>query len=51
MIFHGNLYGYAADTKLRLNADKLRSLGWIPSIDLETAYRRLIEYIKEMEGK
>lgn len=44
-----NQYGYAADTKLRLNSDKLQSLGWEPRIDLETAYRRLIEYIKETE--
>ena len=44
-----NQYGYAADTKLKLNSDKLQSLGWKPRIDLETAYRRLIEYIKETE--
>ena len=44
-----NQYGYAADTKLRLNSDKLQSLGWKPRINLETAYRRLIEYIKETE--
>ena len=44
-----NQYGYAADTKLKLNSDKLCSLGWKPRIDLETSYRRLIEYIKETE--
>ena len=44
-----NQYGYAADTKLKLNSDKLCNLGWKPRIDLETSYRRLIEYIKETE--
>ena len=30
-----NTYGYAADTKLLLDAGKLRSLGWEPEVDLE----------------
>ena len=46
-----NQFGYAADTKLRLNSVKLQSIGWKPRIDLETAYRRMIEYIKETEGQ
>lgn len=37
-----NMYGYAADTKLKLNSDKLQSLGWKPEIGLEEAYRRMI---------
>ena len=37
-----NTYGYAADTKLRLNIDKMRKLGWTPRVGLEEAYRRLI---------
>ena len=42
-----NTYGYAADTKMKLNSDKLQSLGWKPEIGLEEAYRRLIECMKE----
>lgn len=38
-----NTYGYAADTKMRLNIDKMRKLGWVPRVGLEEAYRRLIE--------
>lgn len=37
-----NTYGYAADTKMRLNIDKMRKLGWTPRVGLEEAYRRLI---------
>ena len=37
-----NTYGYAADTKMRLNIDKIRKLGWTPQVGLEEAYRRLI---------
>lgn len=38
-----NTYGYAADTKMKLNSDKLQSLGWIPKVNLRTAYERLIQ--------
>lgn len=38
-----NTYGYAADTKMKLNIDKMRKLGWAPRIGLEEAYKRLIE--------
>ena len=38
-----NTYGYAADTKMKLNVDKMRKLGWAPRIGLEEAYKRLIE--------
>ena len=41
-----NTYGYAADTKMKLNSDKLQALGWKPKIALEEAYRRLIESMK-----
>lgn len=37
-----NVYGYAPDTKMKLSADKLISLGWKPQIGLEEAYRRMI---------
>ena len=42
-----NTYGYAADTKMKLNSDKLQALGWKPKIALEEAYRRLIESMKK----
>lgn len=35
-------FGYAPDVNMRLNADKLRALGWEPVIGLEEAYRRMI---------
>lgn len=38
-----NKFGYAADTKMKLNSDKLRSLGWKPEINLKNAYLRLID--------
>lgn len=37
-----NIYGYAADTKMKLNSNKLQQLGWIPEIGLKDAYKRLI---------
>ena len=37
-----NTYGYAADTKMKLNIDKMRGLGWNPQIGLEEAYKRLV---------
>lgn len=41
-----NTFGYATDTKMKLNSDKLQKLGWIPEIGLEDAYRRMIEWMK-----
>ena len=38
-----NTFGYAADTKMKLNSDKLQKLGWKPEIGLEEAYRRMIQ--------
>lgn len=37
-----NSFGYAADTKMKLNSDKLQELGWKPEIGLEDAYRRMM---------
>lgn len=38
-----NVFGYAADTKMKLNSDKLKNLGWMPKIGLEEAYRRMMK--------
>ena len=40
-------FGYAPDAVLKLSSDKAVGLGWSPEINLESAYRRLIEYIRE----
>lgn len=37
-----NTFGYAADTKMKLNSDKLQALGWKPEVALEEAYRRMM---------
>ncbi|MCR4648110.1 MAG: NAD-dependent epimerase/dehydratase family protein [Lachnospiraceae bacterium] len=42
-----NSFGYAADTKLALDASKLMDLGWEPTVSLEEAYKRLIEFLSE----
>lgn len=34
-------YGYAPDVTMRLSAEKLRSLGWEPTVDLPDMFRRL----------
>lgn len=44
-----NVFGYAEDTKMKLNSDKLQALGWTPEIGLEDAYKRMIEQMK-IEG-
>lgn len=46
-----NTFGYAADTKMKLSSDKLRTLGWKPEVGLEEAYRRLIESLRCSVGK
>lgn len=38
---------YAPNLNLNLNIDKLRSLGWKPSVGLEEAYRNMIETMRE----
>lgn len=35
--------GYAPDVKLKLNANKLRALGWEPIVDFENMFRRMIK--------
>ena len=40
-------FGYAADTKMKLNSDKLQSLGWKPEVGLEEAYSRMISGLQD----
>lgn len=44
-----NEFGYAADTKMKLDSSKLQALGWKPEVGLKEAYVRLIDYIKKTE--
>lgn len=37
-----NIYGYASDTKMKLNSSKLKRLGWKPQVGLKESYNRLI---------
>ncbi len=37
-----NVFGYAPQTKMRLSGEKLRALGWEPSVGMLEAYRRMI---------
>ncbi|MDO4838898.1 MAG: NAD(P)-dependent oxidoreductase [Clostridia bacterium] len=39
----GTNFGYAADTKLRLDASKMRGLGWMPQVGLAEMYRRMMK--------
>ena len=43
-----NIFGYAADTKLKLSSKKLESLGWSAKTSLPEMYKRTISYLKEM---
>lgn len=38
-------FGYAPDTRMKLNTTKIQALGWFPQIDLEEAYKRTIAYM------
>lgn len=38
-------YGYAAPTKLRLSAQRLRNLGWCPQYGLKEIFARLTDYL------
>lgn len=39
----GNIFGYAPKTSMRLSSQKLRELGWVPTIDLKNSYFRMME--------
>lgn len=41
----GNIYGYAADTGLRLSGSKLKALGWEAKTGLEEMYQNMLEDI------
>ena len=44
-----NPFGYAADTRMKLDSGKLQALGWKPEVGLREAYERMIGSIREME--
>lgn len=44
-----NKFGYASDTKMLLNSDKLKALKWKPEVNLEGMYRRMILSMKSQE--
>ena len=45
-----NTFGYAADTKMKLDSGKLQALGWKPEVSLRESYERLIGSIRETEN-
>ena len=44
-----NLYGYAPASRMLVNSEKLRALGWSPRVDLPEMYQRLMESMKGWE--
>ena len=38
--------GFAPEVKMYLNSDKLRALGWTPTVEMKEAYRRLVAYLR-----
>lgn len=45
----GNIYGYAPDSKLNLSGEKIQSLGWKPTYDLQQMFDRTIKFILQTE--
>ncbi len=43
-----NLYGYAPTSRMRINSEKLRALGWEPRVDLPEMFERLIASMEQM---
>lgn len=41
--------GYAPPVKMRLDASKMRSLGWTPEVGLADSYRRMMQYMTAMK--
>ena len=48
-VSQNNMFGYAANVKLKLSSEKLQKLGWKPEVGLEEAYNRLIESMKSQD--
>lgn len=44
------LYGYAPNIKMKLSADKLMGLGWVPEIGLKEAYERMIQSMRSQKS-
>ena len=42
-----NIFGYAADTKMKLSTHKIQQLGWKPRVSLVDAYDRMIRSMNE----
>ena len=40
-------FGYAAKTVMKLSSQKLQKLGWKPSVDLKTAFAKMIKQLKQ----
>lgn len=40
--------GYGPTIKISLDTNKIEGLGWKADVDLETSFRRMIEYMKEL---
>ena len=40
---------YAKDTRMKMNTDKIKKIGWNPEISLYDTYIRMIDYIKELK--
>ncbi len=42
-------YGYAPTSRMRINSEKLRALGWQPQTDLPEMFDRLIRFLQETQ--
>lgn len=42
-----NQFGYAPTSRMLINAEKLRTLGWRPEVDLKEMFRRLIASMRQ----
>ncbi len=43
-----NQYGYAPNSRMLINSEKLRALGWQPQVDLPEMFERLMASMKQM---
>jgi len=42
----GNIYGYAAANKMKLSADKIKRLGWMPRYGMKDMYERMLRSMR-----